>query len=176
MRIVFYRDANAWCPHCHKVWFALEQKGLRYETVRVHLRGDPREPPKPAAYVDLVPSGAVPAVALDGAARYHPERRPSAAAMARFAYGARGGEVLLESTRSGNSLHRMAISFDFIASCPAHSTLPMESIGTSRRFNSDKKSFSACRRRMSSISLSVANPMRAFTSSRTAPSRANFGA
>ncbi|KAH8082970.1 hypothetical protein JL720_8480 [Aureococcus anophagefferens] len=28
------------------------------------------------------------AVALDGAARYHPERRPSAAAMARFAYGA----------------------------------------------------------------------------------------
>ncbi|EGB11849.1 hypothetical protein AURANDRAFT_61075 [Aureococcus anophagefferens] len=66
VRIVFYRDANAWCPHCHKVWFALEQKGLRYETVRVHLRGDPREPPKPAAYVDLVPSGAVPAVALDG--------------------------------------------------------------------------------------------------------------
>ena len=61
VRIVFYRDANAWCPHCHKVWFALEQKGLRYETVRVHLRGDPREPPKPAAYVDLVPSGAVPA-------------------------------------------------------------------------------------------------------------------
>jgi len=66
VRIILYRDANGWCPFCHRVWFALEHKGLRYETRRVHLRSDPREPPKPDWYLDLVPSGAVPALSVDG--------------------------------------------------------------------------------------------------------------
>ena len=66
VELVFYRDANAWCPFCHRVWFALEHKGLRYATRRVHLRGDPREPAKQDWYLTLVPSGVVPALSIDG--------------------------------------------------------------------------------------------------------------
>jgi len=48
------------------VWFFLEQKGVNYATKRVHLRSDPCEPPKPDWYLELVPSGVVPAIELDG--------------------------------------------------------------------------------------------------------------
>ena len=63
--LTFYRDANTWCPFCHRVFFYLEQKGLRYATVRVHLGGDPREPPKAASYLrDVAPRGNVPALRI----------------------------------------------------------------------------------------------------------------
>lgn len=62
--LTLYRDANAWCPFCHRVFFFMEQKGLRYTTERIHLQGDPAEPPKQKWYRALVPSGAVPAVRI----------------------------------------------------------------------------------------------------------------
>ena len=49
--LVLYRDANAWCPFCHRVYYWMEQRGLRYRTVKIHLGGDPREPPKQEWYL-----------------------------------------------------------------------------------------------------------------------------
>lgn len=62
--LILYRDANSWCPFCHRVWFFMELKGLRYATERIHLRGDRAEPPKQSFYKRMVPSGAVPAVRI----------------------------------------------------------------------------------------------------------------
>ena len=65
--LTLYRDANTWCPHCHKVYFYMEQKALRYLTERIHLQGDPREPPKQAWFLrDVSPGGGVPALAIEG--------------------------------------------------------------------------------------------------------------
>ena len=36
--IVFYRDTNAWCPFCERVWLALEAKGVSYTCEFVDLR------------------------------------------------------------------------------------------------------------------------------------------
>lgn len=61
--LTLYRDANSWCPFCHRTFFYMEQKRLRYTTERIHLGGDPREPPKSAAYLrDVAPRGNVPAL------------------------------------------------------------------------------------------------------------------
>ena len=62
--LVFYRDSNSWCHYCMRVWFALEQKGLRYHTVRVPIGDDPREPAKPQWYLDMVPTACVPALRI----------------------------------------------------------------------------------------------------------------
>jgi len=62
--LTLYRDANSWCPFCQRVWFFMEAKGLRYVTEKISLQSDPAEPPKPAFYKRLVPSGSVPAVAI----------------------------------------------------------------------------------------------------------------
>jgi glutathione S-transferase len=63
--LTLYRDANGWCPHCHKVFWFMEQMSLRYRTERIHLQGDPREPPKQPWFVrDISPSGAVPVLSI----------------------------------------------------------------------------------------------------------------
>ena len=63
--LTLYRDANAWCPHCHKVFWYMEQKGLRYTTERIHLQGDPREPAKPEWFLrDVNPGGGVPVLRI----------------------------------------------------------------------------------------------------------------
>ena len=63
--LTFFRDANTWCPFCHRVFFYIEQKRLRYTTERIHLGGDPREPPKSAAYLrEIAPRGNVPALRI----------------------------------------------------------------------------------------------------------------
>ena len=63
--LVLYRDANAWCPFCHRVFFWMEQRGLRYRTEKVHLGGDPREPPKQQWYLqNIAPRGNVPALRI----------------------------------------------------------------------------------------------------------------
>ena len=40
--IVLYRDANAWCPFSHRIFYYLEERGLRYLTERIHLQGEDR--------------------------------------------------------------------------------------------------------------------------------------
>ena len=63
--LTFFRDSNTWCPFCHRVFFFMEQKRLRYTTERIHLGGDPREPPKSAEYLrDVAPRGNVPALRI----------------------------------------------------------------------------------------------------------------
>ena len=63
--LTLYRDANAWCPFCHRVFYFMEQKGLRYHTERIHLGGDPREPPKQTSYLrEVAPRGNVPALRI----------------------------------------------------------------------------------------------------------------
>jgi glutathione S-transferase len=43
----------------------MEQKGLRYTTERIHLQGDPREPPKQEWFLhDINPSGSVPVLKI----------------------------------------------------------------------------------------------------------------
>lgn len=63
VRVVFYRDASAWCPYCQRVWLYLEFKKIPYrvETVPLSFYGI-----KPAWYTQKVPSGLVPAIDLDG--------------------------------------------------------------------------------------------------------------
>jgi glutathione S-transferase len=63
LRLTLYRDNHAWCPYCQKVWLWLEEKQIPYriEKVTMFCYGD-----KEAWYKRLVPSGMLPAVALDG--------------------------------------------------------------------------------------------------------------
>lgn len=61
--ITFYRDTAAWCPYCQKVWILLEEKRIPYRVEKINMRayGD-----KPPSFLRLVPSGAVPAIAING--------------------------------------------------------------------------------------------------------------
>lgn len=56
--MTFYRDSNGWCPFCERVWIALEIKGLPYKESFIQLRN------KPDWFLEMVPTGAVPAVML----------------------------------------------------------------------------------------------------------------
>lgn len=62
--IVLYRDSNSWCPFCERVWFALEEKGLAFETEFIDLSN------KPDWYVSLVPTTLVPAAKIKGTLVY----------------------------------------------------------------------------------------------------------
>ena len=57
--LTLYRDTNGWCPFCERVWLQLEQKGLPYEEVLISLKD------KPAWYLEMVPTGLVPAVKIE---------------------------------------------------------------------------------------------------------------
>uniref|UniRef100_A0A7S1T0D5 GST N-terminal domain-containing protein n=1 Tax=Tetraselmis chuii TaxID=63592 RepID=A0A7S1T0D5_9CHLO len=59
-RVLLYRDTNAWCPFCERVWFALLEKGIEFDTVFIDLRA------KPDWYLEMVPTGMVPAAKVDG--------------------------------------------------------------------------------------------------------------
>ncbi len=58
--VLLYRDTNSWCPFCERVWFALEEKQLPFETEFIDLSN------KPQWYLDLVPTALVPAAKIDG--------------------------------------------------------------------------------------------------------------
>lgn len=57
-KLTLFRDTNGWCPFCERVWVALRLKGIPYDEVLVNLQD------KPQWYLDMVPSGQVPAVEL----------------------------------------------------------------------------------------------------------------
>ena len=63
VRVVLYRDHHAWCPYCQKIWLWLEEKQVPYriEKVTMFCYGQ-----KESWYKRLVPSGMLPAIALDG--------------------------------------------------------------------------------------------------------------
>jgi len=63
VRVTLYRDNHAWCPYCQKVWLWLEEKQIPYriEKVTMFCYGT-----KEDWYKRKVPSGMLPALALDG--------------------------------------------------------------------------------------------------------------
>jgi glutathione S-transferase len=63
VRVTLYRDNHAWCPYCQRVWLWLEEMRVPYRVEKVTLR---MYGVKEDWYLALVPSGNVPAVALDG--------------------------------------------------------------------------------------------------------------
>ncbi|MEM9567733.1 MAG: glutathione S-transferase family protein [Cyanobacteria bacterium P01_E01_bin.34] len=63
VRVTLYRDNHAWCPYCQKVWLWLEEKQIPYriEKVTMFCYGQ-----KERWYKEIVPSGMLPALTLDG--------------------------------------------------------------------------------------------------------------
>ncbi len=63
IRIVLYRDNHAWCPYCQKIWIWLEEQQIPYaiQKVTMFCYGE-----KERWYKQVVPSGMLPAIALDG--------------------------------------------------------------------------------------------------------------
>jgi glutathione S-transferase len=61
--VTLYRDHHAWCPYCQKIWLWLEEKRIPYriEKVTMFCYGE-----KEQWYKQKVPSGMLPALALDG--------------------------------------------------------------------------------------------------------------
>lgn len=58
--VLLYRDTTGWCPFCERVWLALEEKGVEYDTVLINLRS------KPEWYKSMVPTALVPAAQING--------------------------------------------------------------------------------------------------------------
>ncbi|MEM8603177.1 MAG: glutathione S-transferase family protein [Cyanobacteria bacterium P01_H01_bin.121] len=63
VRVTLYRDNHAWCPYCQKIWLWLEEKQIPYriEKVTMFCYGE-----KERWYKQIVPSGMLPAIELDG--------------------------------------------------------------------------------------------------------------
>ena len=63
VRVTLYRDHHAWCPYCQKVWLWLEERRIPYRVRKVSMvcYGE-----KERWYRDLVPTGYLPALELDG--------------------------------------------------------------------------------------------------------------
>lgn len=63
VRVTLYRDHHAWCPYCQKVWLWLEEQRIPYRIRKVTMfcYGE-----KERWFQQLVPSGMLPALELDG--------------------------------------------------------------------------------------------------------------
>ena len=63
VRVTLFRDHHAWCPYCQKVWLWLEEQRIPYRIRKVTMvcYGE-----KESWYRQLVPSGMLPALELDG--------------------------------------------------------------------------------------------------------------
>lgn len=63
VRVTLFRDHHAWCPYCQKVWLWLEEKRIPYRIRKVTMfcYGE-----KERWFRQLVPSGMLPALQLDG--------------------------------------------------------------------------------------------------------------
>ena len=58
--VVLFKDTNSWCPYCERVMFALEEKEIPYQVEFIDLSS------KPQWYLELVPTGLVPAAKIQG--------------------------------------------------------------------------------------------------------------
>ena len=56
--ILLYRDTNHWCPFCERIWFALEELKIPFEVEFIDLGN------KPKWYLEMIPTGLVPAVKI----------------------------------------------------------------------------------------------------------------
>lgn len=60
--VVFYRDTNAWCPFCERVYLYLLESGIEHEQTFVDI--SPGK--KPDWYKEVVPTGQTPSLSLGG--------------------------------------------------------------------------------------------------------------
>mmetsp|Transcript_45812 Transcript_45812/g.76318 ORF Transcript_45812/g.76318 Transcript_45812/m.76318 type:complete len:485 (+) Transcript_45812:264-1718(+) len=58
--VILYRDTNAWCPFCERVWLALLEKDIKFEQYLIDLFD------KPEWYKELVPTAQTPAALING--------------------------------------------------------------------------------------------------------------
>ncbi len=63
IRVTLYRDHHAWCPYCQKIWLWLEEKQIPYRVEKITMFCYGTKEPW---YKQKVPSGMLPALALDG--------------------------------------------------------------------------------------------------------------
>ena len=63
VRVTLYRDHHAWCPYCQKIWLWLEEQRIPYRIRKVSMVCYGA---KESWYQQLVPSGLLPALELDG--------------------------------------------------------------------------------------------------------------
>ncbi len=63
VRVTLYRDHHAWCPYCQKVWLWLEERRIPYRIRKVTMFCYGQ---KERWFTQLVPSGMLPALELDG--------------------------------------------------------------------------------------------------------------
>ena len=63
LRVTLYRDHHAWCPYCQKVWLWLEERRIPYRIRKVTMFCYGEKEPW---FTQLVPSGMLPALELDG--------------------------------------------------------------------------------------------------------------
>ncbi|CAI7776000.1 unnamed protein product [Closterium sp. NIES-53] len=63
VRVTLYRDNSAWCPYCERVWLQLEEKQIPYVVEKINMRC---YGPKPDWFMQMVPSGLLPVLKLDG--------------------------------------------------------------------------------------------------------------
>lgn len=61
--VTLFRDKHAWCPYCQKIWLWLETKEIPYHVRKVTMfcYGE-----KERWYKNIVPSGMLPAIEIDG--------------------------------------------------------------------------------------------------------------
>ena len=62
--VVFYRDTNAWCPFCERVYLYLLEADINHEQTFVDI--SPGN--KPAWYKEIIPTGQTPSISLGGKA------------------------------------------------------------------------------------------------------------
>ena len=60
--VVFYRDTNAWCPFCERVYLYLLEADIEHEQTFVDI--SPGK--KPDWYKDVIPTGQTPSLSLGG--------------------------------------------------------------------------------------------------------------
>jgi len=58
--VILYRDTNAWCPFCERVWLSLLEKDIKFEQYLIDLFD------KPEWYKELVPTAQTPAALING--------------------------------------------------------------------------------------------------------------
>ena len=63
VRVTLFRDHHAWCPYCQKIWLYLEEHKIPYRVAKITMfcYGN-----KESWYKQIVPSGMLPAVQIDG--------------------------------------------------------------------------------------------------------------
>ena len=60
--VVFYRDTNAWCPFCERVYLYLLESGIEHQQTFVDI--SPGK--KPEWYKEVIPTGQTPSLSLGG--------------------------------------------------------------------------------------------------------------